>query len=181
MSIGPSVQPLPPKSLRIIGIVLACLGGLMFLSNVFSLLLISVFDFPGRMMRMMPAEAAPPFDVARMMRAMQPIAAVSAALGILLCVGGLYVRKHQRWALTLVNVLLALMIAGLWYLPGYLAPIMRQVMQSMTESAPPGFPEIEWFDTFFQVGQYFSALFWTAPIVTILYLLNRKSSRLHFQ
>ncbi|GAB4092947.1 hypothetical protein [Flaviaesturariibacter terrae] len=166
----------PPKSIRTIGLVLAIIGAFLFLGNGFSALFIGVFDFPGRFARQIPAGQELPFDVFGLMRAMVPLAAASAGLGLALAIGGLYVRQYQRWALYLTNAALIAYIALLWYLPSYLRPYLQEFFDGLQQVDP----HVPHFGSFVQLGQYFNALFWSAPLGAALYLLNRKNTRPFF-
>ena len=173
------MQPLAPKTIRIIAIVLASVGGLIFLANVLAVFVLGVLDMPGRMERMLSHEGAPlPFAAFRMMHRMVPVVAVTALLGLLLGVGSLFLMQFRRWALTMVSMVLVLMIVGLWILPFLLRPYLQETIQTMEQA---GLPKELPVRPLIMAGQFFKAFFYTAPLATVLVLLNRKSSRAHFR
>lgn len=170
------MQPLAPKTIRILGIVLAAIGGLLCLGNVISALVIGVFDFPGKIFRSIPNNQVPT-DVFALMRASVPLAVATALLGALLCVGALYLRLLRRWALQLVSAVLLLMIAGLWATPFLLRPYTERMLHVMQQS---GMPPALHLDSLVLAGQFFNAFFYSLPLGTLLVLLNRKSTRVQF-
>jgi hypothetical protein len=159
-----------PKAVRVIGIIVAVFGGLILMSNGLCALIFSVIDFKSLMMRDMPADVPPEmryflgiFDM------IIPIVALTALLGLGWLIGGIYLRHFRRWAWWMVNIVALLMIVVNWVIPFLIGGMFRNMFPAQEMGAE--------MMLLARINSYFGAVFFTIPLVMLLYYLNKAKVR----
>lgn len=142
-----------PTFIRTLGIVIAAFSGLIVFSNLMGLvvkMLMSGIEQPSE---------PPPFDDP-LFRYFDTIAIIGLAMGLLLLGGGIYIAKYKNWARLLVIITSIVLILAAWVL-----------MYFISVSAPEGI---------FKYWPFIVALGWSAPIVLLIWYLNKGNVKKHF-
>ncbi|TCZ74740.1 hypothetical protein E0486_00100 [Flaviaesturariibacter aridisoli] len=170
------MQPTGPKTIRVLAIILASLGGLLFLTNSLLAMAFGAFDIPGKIERAIQRDGTPhppPHAFFQMMKLMVPVAAITALLSLLLCLGSIFMVSFRQWARVLVCIVLALMLLGVWTLPFVMQPYLQEAMQQMdAERIARHFP----IGRLMLAGQVAKAFVYSLPLATVLFLFARKST-----
>ncbi len=88
------------------------------------------------------------------------ISALSLALGFL--ISGIFISKYKNWARKMGQIISVLFIIGIWTLMTFMSltiPILKEK---------------------FSIFPYIVALFWSSPLLFLIYYLNKENIKKHF-
>jgi len=144
-----------PKSIRIIGIVLAVLSVLAVVSNLLGLLMFENITEGGNSTEDIPYYA-------QSLAYIKPIAIISAVLASGLLIAGIFITRYKNWARLLAQIVATVYLLFFWYLSIFIAPFNS-------------FDKGE-----FGIEQLIGMLVWTVPVVFLIMYLNRENIKNHF-
>lgn len=150
-----------PKSIKTIGLLITIFSGFMIFSNGMGALAWSVIGM-GDDLNNAETETDP---ISFLFSHYIEMCLIMLIIGIAYLVGGIFIRKYKLWANKMVSGLSILIFLIIWGL---------MIAMSISVGQQDGM-EI------FSYGAIFNALFWSIPIGLLIWFLNRKKIKTHFE
>ena len=149
------------KTIKNIGLAIAIFSGLMIFSNAMGALAFMLINSASEVDETMNQAAGPMFFV---FSHFMELAFVMLTLGIAFLIGGIYLQKFKMWANRLVSLVAAILFLMFWGI---------MILLSMAVMGQEGME-------FFAVGAIVTAIFWTIPLVLLLWYLNKRDVKENF-
>jgi len=93
-----------------------------------------------------------------------PVCLSMVIIGIIYLLGGIFIRKQKLWANRLVSLISGILFLVVWGLSIFMFSAMIGQAELHT----------------FRIGTIVTALFWSIPLVLLIWYLNKKSILKHF-
>lgn len=150
-----------PKSIETIGLLVSILSGFIIFSNGMGALAWSVMGI-GEDMNNQTAESSDPISF--LLSHYIEMCLIMLSIGTAYLIGGIFIRKYKIWANRLVSALSALVILIIWAL---------MISIAVATGEQEGM-EI------FSYAALITALFWSTPVGLLIWFLNKKKIKKHF-
>jgi hypothetical protein len=150
-----------PKSIKTSGLLVAIFSGFVIFSNGMGALSFSAMGM-GEELDTQPAEN--PHLLSFLFSHYIEMCLIMVMVGITSLIGGIFIRKYKMWANQMVSVISVILILVIWSLMTSFFLIARQ--QGGME--------------FISFGALFGGLFWSVPIGILIWFLNKKKIKNHF-
>ena len=150
-----------PDSIKTIGLVVSIFSGFIIFTNSMGALAWTVLGFGGESEN----QTSIGFDpISYLFNHYVEMCLVMLTIGVIFLIGGIFIRKYKLWANQLTTGISLLLLLIIWSLMIGMAISISH--ESGTEM--------------FVYGAIFTAVFWSIPIVLLIYFLNKKKIKKHF-
>ena len=146
-----------PKSIQTTGLLVTIFSAFILLSNGMSLIV------PSRVETTENPTIEDPLTF--FMTYQFEVASTMVAIGICYLLGGIFIRKHKLWANRMVSILSIFMILFIW---------VTMIALAVNAGKHDGLE-------FFSIGALIGAGIWSTPIGVLIWFLNRKEIKKHFE
>ncbi|MCD8455166.1 hypothetical protein LNJ08_12275 [Tenacibaculum finnmarkense genomovar ulcerans] len=149
-----------PKSIKIIGLLVAIFSGFIIFSNGMGAVAWSVLEMGNELNNSEIGTEPISFLFSHYLE----ICLIMLLIGIAYLVGGIFIRKYKLWANRIVSVLSILIILIIWGI---------MITMSLSVGQQNGME-------MFSYSAILNAFFWSTPISLLIWFLNKKKIKKHF-
>ncbi len=145
------------------GVLIAIFAGFIIFSNGTGAIAFSVLDLAEEFAEQREARGMDGINF--VLSHFTELCLIMIFLGVLYLIGGIFLTKYKKWAGQLITAISGLVFIGIWTV----IIVMFQAIESQKG--------MEVFST----GAIITAIIWSIPLVLLIWFLNRKKIRIHFE